>query len=703
MATCDHITWLRLSGSEDITLHDEGRLGRLLKEFSNPEIQRPSLLFFLGHKAKITALRELFPYNNIKRGRQDGIANLRLDHSTSCSDYPILFADSSSASRPVPQRMNNLCHEVRSYSITSEDNTISLIDFLHGRLLCLFSDVICIFAEDFASLESVVERLKTWARAGYPSDLSSRARPRVVIVVEGDDASPTYNLLQAQDLRFNLHQQELISFFSSISVLRLAHNQISPLARYRRLKESLLRHADEMRQLHQTARSLFSAVHLHRFFEDMVKQVAEGPRTYRNFLQISRRNNQVSVDYHTHLENFVRTCGGVLDHESVLTIIATSMLMDAYPPRMHGKISFPIPGSSVDQSTVFDPGLVYDQIYQAPWLKAINASGKTANKIKYRSRPLKELFVSKFNFMVEHYIPAATIHFRSLRDAGPVWKGLRSNRTCFSCIRRMPETVLSCGHAFCDICIRLFGIPVAGFEYRYKLKRCTLCGLGSVEKMFRPPTAGARILSVDGGGVRGVVPLEFLGMLQHAIGAACPIQDLFDLALGTSSGMSSREVNAMAIFTKLIGGLIVLGLFLRRWSIDQCSNIFDALTKQFFRREKSSSTGIMKRVRRVIKCWISDGCYEVEELEAALRQKFGEQQKVFDHTSHPASTKVAVTATLISDAFPVLFSNYNGTMARSKNCGKLHDRPSLEILTICPGYKHLRPSNVDDETCVWEA
>jgi patatin-like phospholipase/acyl hydrolase len=59
----------------------------------------------------------------------------------------------------------------------------------------------------------------------------------------------------------------------------------------------------------------------------------------------------------------------------------------------------------------------------------------------------------------------------------------------------------------------------------------------------KPPTAGIRILTVDGGGVRGIVPLKALLQLEeamnHLLGYSGSIQEHFDLAFGTSSG---REV-----------------------------------------------------------------------------------------------------------------------------------------------------------------
>lgn len=73
-------------------------------------------------------------------------------------------------------------------------------------------------------------------------------------------------------------------------------------------------------------------------------------------------------------------------------------------------------------------------------------------------------------------------------------------------------------------------------DYRYELDTCLLCGTGALTVILKPPTAGISILSIDGGGVRGAVPLEFLSTLQETLGDDCPIQDLFDLAFGTSSG-----------------------------------------------------------------------------------------------------------------------------------------------------------------------
>ena len=47
-----------------------------------------------------------------------------------------------------------------------------------------------------------------------------------------------------------------------------------------------------------------------------------------------------------------------------------------------------------------------------------------------------------------------------------------------------------------------------------------------------PATASIRILSIDGGGVRGVITLEFLRFIQDTLGPGSPIQSFLTLLLG---------------------------------------------------------------------------------------------------------------------------------------------------------------------------
>ncbi len=263
------------------------------------------------------------------------------------------------------------------------------------------------------------------------------------------------------------------------------------------------------------------------------------------------------------------------------------------------------------------------------------------------------------------------------------WSRLRSNSTCLSCLRRRPEHTLTCGHALCDICVQLFGSVKPSVGYQYHVQSCPLCGAGSLLVTLKPPTAGIRILAIDGGGIRGVVPLEFLQKLQDTIGPGCAVQDLFDLAFGTSSGKFTLISARACPNSSFTGGLIVLSLFIRRWDVSYCSEVFENLTRQFFRRTRGSRN-LIQQVRHLLKCWLSDGSYDVRSLENSLKEYFGTEQRMFDHTGNTSDVKIAVTATTISDASPFLFSSYNGPGVRSKDCGKETGPPVFAEYTKDP-------------------
>lgn len=122
-------------------------------------------------------------------------------------------------------------------------------------------------------------------------------------------------------------------------------------------------------------------------------------------------------------------------------------------------------------------------------------------------------------------------------------KILVSAEICVSCLTGPPQHVLDCGHTLCELCVRRFGEPVAGEESCYFLESCAVCETrADLTIHLKPATAGIRMLNIDGGGVRGVVPLEFLLRLQGELGQTARVQDFFDIAFGTSAGTSPSSL-----------------------------------------------------------------------------------------------------------------------------------------------------------------
>ena len=91
----------------------------------------------------------------------------------------------------------------------------------------------------------------------------------------------------------------------------------------------------------------------------------------------------------------------------------------------------------------------------------------------------------------------------------------------------------------------LFGNPLKSKDAHFIINACILCSnKGKLLAKLKPASAGARVLSIDGGRVRGIVPLEFLTLLQGVLDPELQIQNLFEQAFGTSSG-EKRKIDSI--------------------------------------------------------------------------------------------------------------------------------------------------------------
>lgn len=126
------------------------------------------------------------------------------------------------------------------------------------------------------------------------------------------------------------------------------------------------------------------------------------------------------------------------------------------------------------------------------------------------------------------------------------WTTIFSPNSCFVCLCCSPQYILPCGHALCEDCVRDFD-QGASNQMRSTIMThpsCILCGARASENgwpwkiRLKPKSAGVRLLSLDGGGVRGIIELEILRRLEQEIGLDLPISNFFDLIVGTSAGTS---------------------------------------------------------------------------------------------------------------------------------------------------------------------
>ena len=127
----------------------------------------------------------------------------------------------------------------------------------------------------------------------------------------------------------------------------------------------------------------------------------------------------------------------------------------------------------------------------------------------------------------------------------------------------------------------------------------------------------------------------------------------------------------------IIGGLIVLGLFMNGWSVEEGLENFMRLAKQAF---KAPSSSIGKTLHGLLMSIFTDSRYGSKNIENALLEAFGSDRTMLGWTeTGNHRTRVAVTATSPATATPCIFSNYTGN-TRLVNCGLFTPNPSPSAL-----------------------
>ncbi|KAM6977592.1 calcium-independent phospholipase A2-gamma-like [Aplochiton taeniatus] len=183
---------------------------------------------------------------------------------------------------------------------------------------------------------------------------------------------------------------------------------------------------------------------------------------------------------------------------------------------------------------------------------------------------------------------------------------------------------------------------------------------------------GIRVLSIDGGGTRGVVPLQTLKLLEAETGK--PIHQLFDYICGVSTG---------AALAFMIG--------LARFSLEECEEMYRRFGSDVFRQNPLVGT---------VKMGWSHSYYSTETWESILREKMGD--KVLIKTAgDELSPKVSAVSAVVNwgtspKAF--IFRNYNhtpGCLSRYAGGSSYELWQAVRASSAAPGYFEEFPLHSD--------
>jgi hypothetical protein len=327
MASHNSSDWLYVSqnqGEWSATCGDS--LRRITTSLSDPHTQFPSVVLLVGRHEKEVSQRAMFASVNYHKPR--GLTQLNADVSTFNSECPLLVATldiDTAYSKFHPPRKTSKDIGYRIEWLPEQQLASAaepLIDTFISKVILSFTDVVCLFLDDFQAPEEGNRLLQRWSDL---LQLRQPWQPRVIVVTSrGQLDQITLSTLAFGDL---LH----IRLRTNVKKHTIHH-------RYRALKTSILQSTDAVRKRRIDCNRLFSASHLNVLFELNLQHVASRVQPDFDFIVAARQLNPIDDYFTYHLDNFLELCKvHSASDEFILHYLASVIILDSLPPGMHRK------------------------------------------------------------------------------------------------------------------------------------------------------------------------------------------------------------------------------------------------------------------------------------------------------------------------------------------------------------------------------
>lgn len=249
----------------------------------------------------------------------------------------------------------------------------------------------------------------------------------------------------------------------------------------------------------------------------------------------------------------------------------------------------------------------------------------------------------------------------------------------------------------CDNCVVIFGSKSSVAERYLEVTQCPICDTEAPLAVRQlPPTKGPNILSLDGGGIRGIQQLGLLRSLEKRLGGD-RLTGVFDLCVGTSVGMFGLSICLVVVESALsrafltftsAGALNIMDLVFNHSSADSSFRRFPDLARKIF-QQPAKPVKALKGLAwiRGLKRVLLDGKYDEQVLEETLKAALGPDRRIFDvDTTCGTGSRVAIIASRISDGKACLLTNYRGI---GRHAGM-------------SAYEFLMPQSQDQNPLLWE-
>lgn len=310
------MTWLKLrQKGQDLCL--QKTVG--LEDFLGIEDPTPSLVLLIGESSKARSLQSLM--GRVPNCVDKACIRLHKPALESYSDRSLLFADGPSfLNGRFPSEGPMSGDLFPRYGGLLASSAPHVYSGIFGPL----ADVVCTFLEDFDGLAGLTDFVTAWLK--HAPQLKDPALPTLVIITE-----ESVSAISTMNNFFNeLHEKCTIPFERGFSSLAI-HFLSTP----GQLRDFLATQSAKALLNRRTRGLAFNSRHFYTFLEGAYDTfISARPFSY---VALSRVANPIPPDATLHLCRFVRDFVD-LEHMTtfVLPIVASSIMIDAFAPGMHG-------------------------------------------------------------------------------------------------------------------------------------------------------------------------------------------------------------------------------------------------------------------------------------------------------------------------------------------------------------------------------
>jgi hypothetical protein len=304
-------------------------LPKVMRSLADPSTQHPLSVLLVGKREKEAAERAMFLGLDYFQSR--GLAQLYADASTLDKDYPLLITSldidtAYSNFQPPRKPFGGTGHRVEWLSghsmLTSAE---SLVDSIIGRLVLLFTDVICLFLDDFDAPEEAFSLIQKWVEVA-PS--SQPWKPRLLLVTYAPiDESMLHTIILGE-----------------VQHVRLSASRKKPSrSQYRTLKRVIIQNIEVVREKKIACKRLFSARHMDHLFRLGLQHIASQALPGFDVISATRQVNGIDEHFPHYLKTFLNLCTtNDASRDFILQYIASAIILDSLPPGMHRKYLQPL-------------------------------------------------------------------------------------------------------------------------------------------------------------------------------------------------------------------------------------------------------------------------------------------------------------------------------------------------------------------------